>query len=254
MRHTLIKPSPNSRPCLPDLARLYATIGTTWPAVETRRIGPVTVRRGLGGGSRVSAATADRVLTTQELQSAETAMRDWDQTPRFMLRHKEDTFDAQLADAGYLKHDVTVIYMCNLDVLTAHRPPPVSTFVSWPELQVQRDIWETGGIGSSRLAVMHRAPMPKTTILGRVDDAPSGTTFVACNGTIAMVHAVEVLPLHRRKGLAKHMMTAAAFWARDHGATHMSLLTTQANKAANPLYASLQMDVVGSYHYRKLPE
>lgn len=101
---------------------------------------------------------------------------------------------------------------------------------------------------------MERAVGPKTTFLGRCDDQPAGTLFVALDGDIAMVHAVEVSSPHRRKGLAKHMMAAAAFWAQDRGARHLALLTTKENGAANPLYASLGMDVVGSYHYRQLPE
>ncbi len=239
---------------MPDLARLYAVISATWPAAETNQLGPVTLRRGLGGGSRVSAATVDRLPTEAELDAAEDAMRDWGQSPRFMLREGEGALDTLLDSQGYMLHDITQIYVCDVSILTKERPPPVSTFVAWPPLKVQEDIWETGGIGESRLAVMDRAPMPKTTILGRVDDCPGGTLFVVCDGDIAMVHAVEVLPAHRRKGMAKHMMTAAAFWARDQGAKYMSLLTTKANGAANPLYASLGMDVVGQYHYRNLPE
>jgi len=188
------------------------------------------------------------------LKTAEDAMRSLGQVPRFMIRDGEAALDAQLAAAGYIQHDVTQIYVCEIDLLTHKRPPPVSTFVVWPPLMAQREIWEMGGIGPDRLAIMDRAPMPKTTVLGRIDDAPGGTLYMACAGDIAMVHAVEVHPNHRRKGLAKHMMTAAAFWAKDQGATHLALLTTVANGAANPLYASLQMDVVGSYHYRKLPE
>lgn len=249
-----MQPLHGLRRSLPDLKHLYAMIDATWPAAEKRQVGPVTLRRGLGGGSRVSAATADGPLTPQNLQAAEDAMRAWDQTPRFMLRDGDDVLDAMLAERAYLQHDVTQVYVCDIELLTTQRPPPVSTFTVWPPLTVQRDIWQTGGIGPERIAIMDRAPMPKTTILGRIDDAPGGTLYVACDGDIAMVHAVEVLPTHRRKGLAKHMMTAAAFWAADQGATHMSLLTTKANGAANPLYASLQMDVVGSYHYRKLPE
>jgi len=220
--------SASLKPFLPDLTQLYAAIGTTWPAAEVLQVGPVKIRRGLNGGSRVSAATTNGALTPQALKSAEDAMRSLGQVPRFMIRDGEAALDAQLAAAGYIQHDVTQIYVCEIDLLTHKRPPPVSTFVVWPPLSVQHEIWEAGGIGPDRLAIMDRAPMPKTTVLGRIDDAPGGTLYMACAGDIAMVHAVEVHPNHRRKGLAKHMMTAAA--------------------------ASLQMDVVGSYHYRKLPE
>ena len=45
-------------------------------------------------------------------------------------------------------------------------------------------------------------------------------------------------------------MRRAAAWAQSLGATHMSVICTQANPAANGLYASLGMACVGSYHYR----
>lgn len=239
---------------MPDLRRLYDVISATWPAAETRAVGPVTIRKGLGGGSRVSAATVNGDMSVAALRDAEDAMRAWGQVPRIMLRVGEDALDAQLADAGYVAHDLTQMYLCDIDTLCKERPPPVSTFVSWPPLAAQREIWATGGIGPERVAIMERAPEPKTTIFGRMDDQPAGTLYIGLDDDIAMVHAVEVLPAHRRKGLARYLMAGAAFWARDRGARHMALLTTKANGAANPLYASLGMDVVGQYHYRKSPE
>ena len=50
------------------------------------------------------------------------------------------------------------------------------------------------------------------------------------------------------------MMVASAFWARGQGARWLTLVATQANTAANTLYASLGMAVVGQYHYRIMPE
>ncbi|SEW39438.1 Acetyltransferase (GNAT) family protein [Cognatiyoonia koreensis] len=237
-----------------DLAKLYAVIDATWPAAEIRKVGQVTIRRGLGGGSRVSAATAPGSLTPNELANSEQAMRAWDQTPRFMIRFGNTALDTQLAAAGYVPHDKTQIYLCPITEIARERPPPVSTFVTWPPLAVQQEIWAAGGIGPERIAIMERAKGQKATILGRVDDRPAGTLYVACENDIAMVHAVEVLPEYRRRGLARYLMSAAGFWAIDRGMTHLALLTTQANTAANPLYASLGMDVVGQYHYRKLPE
>ena len=39
-------------------------------------------------------------------------------------------------------------------------------------------------------------------------------------------------------------------WAAAQGATHLSVLCTNANDAANALYSSLGMELVGQYHYR----
>jgi len=66
------------------------------------------------------------------------------------------------------------------------------------------------------------------------------------------VHALEVLPQHRRHGLGNWAMRAAAFWARENGADTLSVICTKANDGANGLYRALGMEIVGEYHYRQL--
>ena len=68
-----------------------------------------------------------------------------------------------------------------------------------------------------------------------------------------MVHAVEVLPHHRKQGVASWMMRQAAFWGASQGAAHIAVLCTTANAAANELYSSLGFGVAGHYHYRQMP-
>jgi ribosomal protein S18 acetylase RimI-like enzyme len=65
-----------------------------------------------------------------------------------------------------------------------------------------------------------------------------------------MVHALDVRDSHRRQGLGKNLLHAAANWAADQGATRLSLVVTRQNTAARALYARLGMEVVGQYHYR----
>ena len=48
----------------------------------------------------------------------------------------------------------------------------------------------------------------------------------------------------------RRMMRRAATWAQEQGATHMSVIYTQENEAANGLYTSLGMALTGTYHYR----
>ncbi|MDG1293980.1 MAG: GNAT family N-acetyltransferase, partial [Planktomarina sp.] len=78
----------------------------------------------------------------------------------------------------------------------------------------------------------------------------AGVGFLALDGDIAMLHAVEVLPSFRRTGVAKKLMAQAAKWAEDQGAKYMALMATRDNTAANNLYSSLGMRPVGHYHYR----
>jgi GNAT superfamily N-acetyltransferase len=97
---------------------------------------------------------------------------------------------------------------------------------------------------------MWRAPGPKAAILARDGDRPAGAGFVACHGTEAMLHALEVRPAHRRRGIGKTLLHAAALWAADEGAQRLSVVVTERNSAARALYARLGMQVVGQYHYR----
>lgn len=118
-------------------------------------------------------------------------------------------------------------------------------------MQIARALWADGGIGPARLAVMERVAGAKAVILGRANDRASGVAFVACHGSHAVLHALEVVPSLRRQGSAQNILRAAAAWAKGEGADSLSLVVTVANAPARALYASMGMTEVGSYHYRK---
>ncbi len=239
---------------LPDLPTLFDVIDATWPTAQKRRAGPWTVRLDQRGGNRVSATTAHAPVTAADFPQAEKVMKDAGQRPLFMLRNGEEALDRLLEDRGYVVRDISNLYAAPVDLIATRRPPPVTAFEVWPPLAAQAEVWSAGGIGQGRLDVMGRAAQPKTTLLGRVDDTPAGTAFVAIAADCAMIHALEVATTHRRKGLAGHLTRAAAFWAADQGASYLTLITTKANTGANALYTSLGMTLVGQYHYRTLPE
>ena len=237
----------------PDVRTLYAVTEATWPPATATRAGPWTLREGAGGGKRVSAATAEGDWREEDVQAAETSMQMLGQDALFMLRDGEDDLDQALAMRGYEVIDPVNLWMCPIDRLTDTPVPRVTAFAIWEPLAIMRDIWAAGGIGDARIAVMERASGPKTGILGRISDTPAGAAFCAIHDGVAMVHAVEIAKQHRRKGLGVWMMRQAAIWAEANGAHWMSVLCTQANTAANGLYASLGMQVMGQYHYRILP-
>lgn len=238
---------------MPTAQQLYQTCEHTWPAAATTRTAGFDLRNGAGGGQRVSAATLAGAFADSDLDQAETAMRDMDQNPLFMIRAGEDTLDAALESRGYAIKDPVNIYACPIAQLTDQPVPRVTAFTIWEPLQIMLDIWATGGIGPERVNVMSRCTLPKTALLGRWNDHPSGTGYIALDGTIAMVHALEILEHQRGQGVGKWMMRQAAFWAQSLGAQHMSVICTQSNAAANGLYTSLGMQNIGSYHYRVLP-
>ncbi|WP_341367901.1 GNAT family N-acetyltransferase [Yoonia sp. BS5-3] len=239
---------------LPSAKKLYAVIDGTWPAAAKQALGPWTVRMDDSGSSRVSAATAEAPFTDADIPEAEASMREAGQSPLFMIREGEETLDALLAARGYQIKDPVNMYAAPIGQIATSRPPPVTTFEVWPPLAIQTEVWAAGGINKGRIDVMDRARHPKTTLLGRLNDQPAGTVYVGMAADCAMIHALEVAKEHRRQGLAAHMTRAAAFWAQAQGAAYLTLVTTRANDAANALYTSLGMTLVGQYHYRILPE
>ncbi len=231
---------------------LYDVIDATWPAARVERLGPVTLREGRGGGSRVSAATVDGAFEPADLENAISTMRQMGQVPLFMIRDGDDTLDHWLAEHDFKVKDPVFIRTGRTSDLAETVLPRVTTFTVWPPLAIQKDIWAEGGINAPRLAIMSRVAEPKTAIFGRVDDQPAASAFVATHGEYAMLHALEVQLEHRRKGLAKWMMYQAGQWALRHKAQKLAVLVTQSNLAANALYDQLGLKIAGGYHYREL--
>ena len=230
---------------------IFDVIEATWPAARHIRRGDWKIRDGQGGGKRVSSAElvgAD--LDKSTIPDAEAAMAELGQTALFMIRPEQSELDAQLASLGYDIIDPVNIYCAPVQDIATRRPPKVMMFSVWPRLAIQDEIWRKAGIGPERLAVMDRASGPKTTILGRFNDQPAATAFIAATGDTAMLHALEVLPHQRQQGVGVQLMRHAAFWAQDNGIKMLSVVCVKTNTGANRLYSSLGMTLVSSYHYR----
>jgi GNAT superfamily N-acetyltransferase len=236
-------PALNSPALNPDL--LIQTMEATWPPASTRRIGPWLLRDGAGGGKRVSATTAEGRWTVAELDAI------LPQSPLFMIRPQDSALDAALAARGFARIDAVVGYAA--PVASFAPPPRMTGFAHWPPLQITRDLWAEGGIGPSRVAVMDRVSSgAKAALMARTNDRATGAAFVALHGQVAMLHALEVSPAHRRHGSARNILCAAALWAQYHGAETLALVVTEANAPARALYASQGMQLVGQYHYRQI--
>lgn len=229
---------------------VYDLIDATWPAASRCEVAGWTIREGQGGGSRVSAATWDGTGNA-DFGAMETACRAHGQPPIVMIRAGEDALDAELEARGYALRDPTVAMSVRAEII-AQPPPPTSSFDIWPPLAIQNEIWEAGGVGPERLAIMNRVQDPKVSLLGRMNERPAGSAFIGSDGSRAMLHALEVLPAFRRQGLAKIMMRHAGHWALDKGFEELFLLVTRENLPALKLYTSLNFAIVGHYHYRRM--
>lgn len=230
-------------------ADLWAAIEASWPAASSAPIGPFIWRDGAGGGNRVSAATAQSQPDCAALETIERKFASKGRAPLFQIRRGDDAFDKLLADRGYDSVDATLCLAQSVDAFEL--PTPERAYVSWPPIAAQRHIWHCGGIGAARIDVMARVEIPKTTVLARDGETPAGTAFMASLGSICVIHALEVPPHCRRKGVARSLMSQAAAWAKTNKATTLAALVTRANSDAHALYSSLGMREIDHYHYRR---
>ena len=235
----------------PDMARLLHVLESTWPAAETRRLGPFLLRRGDGGGNRVSAASTDRAdVAPEQIARAEAAMRAWNQPPRFRLTPENAALDRRLAGLGYAAHDRSLLIAGPVEAAARSESVPHDGIPCDRPLALMRAFWAENGIGPARLRVMARVALPKTHLIARHGDRVGAAAFVAVDGDIAMLHALVVAPDSRRAGLGRRMMARAAIWAEERGARVLAVATTGENLPAQRLFAGLGMTVVGHYHYR----
>lgn len=230
--------------------RFHDALEATWPAARLWQQDGWILRDGASGGKRVSAATALSASDPADPAIAAKAMRDIGQVPLFMIRKDDTELDHRLDALGYDVIDPVNVYAAPLQSIAAEPPPRLSSFDLWGPLAIQCAIWAAGGIGPARIEVMRRVTNAKTALLGREAGRAAGAGFVALYENVAMVHALEVLPAHRRKGVGRNLTRHAAHWAVGQGADTLAVLCTKANQSANALYASMGFLLVGEYHYR----
>lgn len=234
----------------PDASRLFAVMDVTWAAAKTKSLGNILLRKGDGGGKRVSAATVDGHLHVVELKAAETAMQHWNQTPLFMVQGGQDSLDQFLQDQGYTLIDPVITMAAHCKTLAKINPPPLAAIPSPEPLALMAQMWAAGGISADRINVMRRTTGPKTYLISRHSEQPGGCAFVAIDQDIAMIHALEVVPAARRSGVGRNILGRAAIWAAENGAKYLSLVTTGENLPAQKLFTGVGFIPVGNYHYR----
>lgn len=231
-------------------ADLFAAMEATWPAAEIVDREGWRLRRGLGGGKRVSAAS--RLAPGADIDAAVAAEAEWGQPPLFQILPEETDLDADLDARGYEIVDPVTLYTAPTESLLVEGSELAKILRGDRRIALVEEIWRAGGIGDGRFAVMDRVEGPKSFVLSRLGDRPAGVAFVAVAGDIGMVHAIEVMPHQRRKGAARLLMAGAARFAHEAGAKTFALCVIDANQPANALYQALGMTRVARYHYRRL--
>ncbi|MCA8878828.1 MAG: GNAT family N-acetyltransferase [Rhodobacteraceae bacterium] len=231
---------------------LEAAFAATWPAAARQRLGRFVLQQSPGGGRRVTAAgLIGDGAGADEIDAAMARMRDWGQVPRFRVRADQARLDAALAARGLEVAAPSQILAAPVAALRAIEVPRLSAFEIWPPLAIMTEIWEDGGIGPDRCAVMARTAGARTALFGRLGDRPAAAAFLAASGPVAMLHALEVRPGLRRGGAGRRLVGYAARWAAGRGCRHLAVAVEAADADARAFYAALGMAETGRYHYRE---
>lgn len=224
-------------------------MAATWPPAAWHESGPFVIGEGQGGGQRVASArvTGASADWHADIAKACAHMRDLGQAPLFQLQEGvDDSCDKALAAQGFAIGDTVALLALPLE---RDMVLPAKVSAHWPPDAAQQALWQAAGVGPARLAVMARAPNP-TSLAVVAQGACLGTAFLAQQGAIACLHALEVAPLARRQGLGRALTLAAAALAARQGASHLALLVLANNAPALALYEGLGFSRVSSMHYR----
>ena len=234
-----------------DNDAIFGAIDATWAPATMRQHGSWILREGRGGGNRVSAASlAASSVTDADVSQAEAGMRAMAQPPLFMIRPGDDSLDQMLVGRGYEMFAPVRILGAAAETIADGTVLGADVIPCDTVLAAQRQLWAAGGIGPARIDIMYRVSVAKTALFARNGHALAGVAFVGVSGRLGLLHALEVCPSQRRKGVGAAITAAAAAWCVKNGADTLALLVTRENSAAIALYEGMGMRDITSYHYR----
>ena len=221
----------------------------TWPPEKIIHLDAWTIRISEGAGKRASAISLEGIWEETSFKRLTNLLKKLGKSEIFMVYQSDSLFEKELNERNYKVFDKSCVFEIAVAELIKTEAPPVTMFSIWPPLQIQKELWITNGISWQRQAVMDRARKPKTSILGRWNDNPIASAFVAKSGNVAFLHALVVDKNFRRQGVAQALMRHAGQWADKNNCARLMVVTTEANSAATSLYTSLEFQLVSKYHY-----
>jgi GNAT superfamily N-acetyltransferase len=241
----------------PDAAALTRALAEGWRPAESARVGGWLVRWSAEGGKRASAIWpfGDPGMDLDAAIAAASALqRSRGSRPLAHVGPADAALDARLAALGWDAVEPCHVLSASAAAVAARGLCDRMAVAVRCPLAALDELWEAGGIGPGRRAVMETTPGPKEIILMREDDRAAAALFVAATGRIATLHAVHVAPAFRRHGVGAALCAAAAAWAEGAGADTLALAVTVANAPARALYGALGFAEAFPYHYRLAPE
>jgi N-acetylglutamate synthase len=222
-----------------EILALEEVAAAGWPAPETARLGAWLLRSAEGWTRRGNSAL---LLGDPGVPLAEALdhVRDW-----YARRGRPAILAIPMpaqAAANRMAARLGWVADVETDVLTA---PLAGLAADDPGVRIEPDLtpeWEAVYRAKTVPAVGRRILTGPDTV-GFASVRAGGGTVAIGRGVVVGgwlgVAAVEVLPEHRRQGLAGRVMAALARWGLEHGARRCYLQVESANAPAHALYERL---------------
>ncbi|MEM6357241.1 MAG: GNAT family N-acetyltransferase [Pseudomonadota bacterium] len=241
----------------------------TWPGERIEWIGGWKLRFTEGAGSRAASAWAAEAEAPMEPTAIAARIGEVTRAygraglrPRFQIWPGDTQIDQALETAGWERYDRSLL-MIRPAIPPIELPPPgpdavregreaMAVVVRTP-IALLDEVWQEGGVGPARRAVLDRSQGPKAIFLGRVGMQPAGAVAMTLDGEVGITQALWVVPAARRSGLASVLMAAASRFAADAGASVIAHAVLEENMPAVRLYERLGFRPFGAYHYRQAP-
>lgn len=227
-------------------AEMEALASRAWPATETAALGGWTLRYAGGFTRRANSVLAggDPGLPPDEAL-AEVVRWYGERGATPYLQLPDSSPYAGHADArGWVREADTLVRTAPLAPLTLLPGAPV-TLSRTPDADWLGAYHRTGDLAQAALAVVTGGPSVWFATM------PGAIGRAVVDGPWALFGAVEVIPSHRRRGLATAVMGALARQAAAEGATAAYLQVEADNAGARALYDRLGFSDHHGYHYRR---
>jgi ribosomal protein S18 acetylase RimI-like enzyme len=250
-----VPPAPVRRgaavPAVTD-AELDAIAARAWPATETAALGAWTLRHAGGFTRRANSVLVggDPGLPVDEaLAHVVRWYGERGATPYLQLPDSSP-YAAEADARGWSREADTLVRTAPLAPLTAPAAPaslpgaPV-TLSRTPSVDWLAAYHRTGELADAALKVVTGGPSVWFATM------PGAIGRAVVDGRWAYFGAVEVIPSHRRQGLATAVMGALARQAAQEGATAAYLQVEAGNQGARALYDRLGFTDHHGYHYRR---
>ncbi|MFG1809314.1 GNAT family N-acetyltransferase [Streptomyces sp. NPDC049040] len=248
----VVPPAPVRRAtAVPDVTdgEMEEIASRAWPATETARLGGWTLRFAGGFTRRANSVLVggDPGLPPDEALAEVVRWYGERGAPPCLQVPDSSPYAAHAAARGWTREADTLIRtapLAPLTLLPEGTADPV-TLSRTPDDDWLAAYHRTGDLAEAALRVVTGGPSVWFATM------PGAIGRAVVDGPWALFGAVEVIPSHRRRGLATAVMGALARRAAQEGATAAYLQVEADNAGARSLYDRLGFTDHHGYHYRR---